>query len=165
MAVIFTEENEKQFQELVACYPPDHRRAALLPSLWIAQRQWGHLSRDVMVYVAERLGLHASEVMNTATFYTLFNKNSVGQFHIQICTNLSCWLRGSDDIVKVCKEKLGVGFGETTEDGVFTLNHVECLASCGTAPMMQVNDSYYENLSPESVGELIDQWQKEGGNA
>jgi NADH-quinone oxidoreductase E subunit len=164
MALIFTKENEKQFQEIVARYPSGHRRAALLPVLWIAQRQWGYLSRDAMTYVAERLELHAAEVMNTATFYTLFHREPVGQFHIQVCTNLSCWLRGSDDIVNTCKEKLGIGFGETTADGKFTLDHVECLASCGTAPMMQVNDDYHENLSCEQVASMIDNWSKESAD-
>lgn len=117
-----------------------------------------------MTYVAERLELHAAEVMNTATFYTLFHREPVGQFHIQVCTNLSCWLRGSDDIVNTCKEKLGIGFGETTADGKFTLDHVECLASCGTAPMMQVNDDYHENLSCEQVASMIDNWSKESAD-
>ncbi|HIA02181.1 MAG TPA: NAD(P)H-dependent oxidoreductase subunit E [Myxococcales bacterium] len=165
MTLIFTEENEKQFQTVVARYPSDHTRAALLPVLWIAQRQWGYLSHEVMTYVAERLELHPSEVMNTATFYTLFNKEKVGKFHIQVCTNLSCWLRGSDDIVSTCKEKLGIGVGETTADGKFTLNRVECLASCGTAPMMQVNDEYHENLSCDQVATMIDTWSKESGDA
>lgn len=165
MTLIFTEKNEKQFQTVVARYPSDHKRAALLPVLWIAQRQWGYLSHEVMTYVAERLELHPSEVMNTATFYTLFNKEAVGQFHIQVCTNLSCWLRGSDDIVNTCKEKLGIDVGETTPDGKFTLNHVECLASCGTAPMMQVNDQYHENLSCDQVATMIDTWSKESGDA
>ncbi len=165
MTLIFTEENEKQFQTVVARYPSDHKRAALLPVLWIAQRQWGYLSHEVMTYVAERLELHPSEVMNTATFYTLFNKEKVGKFHIQVCTNLSCWLRGSDDIVSTCKEKLGIGVGETTADGKFTLNHVECLASCGTAPMMQVNDQYHENLSCDQVATMIDTWSKESNDA
>jgi NADH-quinone oxidoreductase E subunit len=164
MALIFTKENEKQFQEIVARYPSGYRRAALLPALWIAQRQWGYLSRDAMTYVAERLELHAAEVMNTATFYTLFHREPVGQFHIQVCTNLSCWLRGSDDIVNTCKEKLGIGFGETTADGKFTLDHVECLASCGTAPMMQVNDDYHENLTCEQVASMIDNWSKESAD-
>ena len=159
MSLSFTEENEQEFLAVVARYPETHKRAALLPVLWIAQRQWGWLREEVMVYVAERLELTPAEVMNTATFYTLFNKQEIGKHHIQVCTNLSCWLRGSDEIVNACKKKLGIGFGETTDDGKFTLNHVECLASCGTAPMMQVNDSYYEDLTPDGVNKLIDEWK------
>ena len=160
MSLAFTQENEQEFQAILARYPVT--KAALLPALHLAQQQFGYLSQEAMTYVAERLDLHPSEVLNTATFYTLFNKSPVGKHHIQVCTNLSCYLRGSDDIFETCKRKLGIENGETTADQMFTLNHVECLASCGTAPMMQVNEDYYENLDSAAVEKLIDQWREEG---
>jgi NADH-quinone oxidoreductase E subunit len=160
MSLAFTQENEQEFQAILARYPVT--KAALLPALHLAQRQFGYLSQEAMTYVAGRLDLHPSEVLNTATFYTLFNKAPVGKHHIQVCINLSCYLRGSDDIFDTCQRKLGIESGETTADKMFTLSHVECLASCGTAPMMQVNDDYYENLDSAAVEKLIDQWREEG---
>ena len=114
-----------------------------------------------MTYVAERLGVAAAEVMNTATFYTMLRKKPVGKFHIQVCTNLSCYLRGSDELMGLLEKNLDIKCGQTTDDGCFTLDHVECLASCGTAPMMQVNDDYYENLTPGLVEELLSKWRRE----
>lgn len=156
MALAFTEDNEKTFQGILSRYPNDRRRAALLPTLHLAQRQFGYLATEVQEYVATRLQLQASEVMNTVTFYTMFRKRACGRNHVQVCTNLSCYLRGSDELMAQLEELLGVTCGETTEDGLFTLDHVECLASCGTAPMMQVNDDYHENLTPQKVAALVD---------
>ena len=161
MALSFTQENENNFQNLLGRFPEDKRKAALIPALQLAQTQWGHLTEEVMTYVAERLGLAAAEVMNTATFYTMLRKKPVGEFHIQVCTNLSCYLRGSDQLMGLLEGNLGIKCGQTTDDGKFTLDHVECLASCGTAPMMQVNDNYYENLTPGLVEELLAKWRRE----
>ncbi len=156
----FTPDNEKILNEVLARYPV--KKAALLPVLHLAQRQWGQITPEIMSYVASRLDVHDSEVMNTFTFYTMFRKKAVGKHHIQVCTNLSCYLRGSDELMHLIERKLGIKVGESTADGQFTLDHVECLASCGTAPMMQVNDSYYEDLTKEKVEQLLDKWSAGG---
>lgn len=160
MALAYDQDKERSFQQLLTRYPT--KKAALLPALQLAQRQWGYLSLEVMEYVAGRLELAPAEVRNTATFYTMFKKEPVGKYHVQVCTNLSCYLRGADEVMALCEKKLGVHAGHTTEDGLFTLDHVECLASCGTAPMMQVNDDYYENLTPKAVEGLLEKWRKAG---
>jgi NADH-quinone oxidoreductase E subunit len=160
MGLSFSEQGERSFQAILQKYPADKQKAALIPTLCLAQKEWGYLSPEAMEYVAGRLDVAPAEVQNTATFYTMLLKEPVGRYHIQVCTNLSCFLRGSDELMHQCEKKLGIHHGETTADGVFTLNHVECLASCGTAPMMQVNDTYYENLTPARVDALIDGWRK-----
>ena len=158
MSVAFNEENEKQLQRLLGRYP--QKRGALLPVLWLAQQQFGWLSPEVLDYVALRLELFPADVLATATFYTMFYKKPMGKHHVQVCTNLSCYLRGSDELLHTCEKKLGIHVGQTTEDGQFSLDHVECLGSCGTAPMMQVNKDYYENLTPAEVEKLLDGWSK-----
>lgn len=155
MALAFTEENEKTFLGILSRYPADRKRAALLPTLHLAQRQFGWLSLEVQEYVASRLELTSAEVMNTVTFYTMFRKKACGRYHVQVCTNLSCYLRGSDELMSQLEGLLGTKAGGTSEDGRFTLDHVECLASCGTAPMMQINDDYHENLTPARVEALV----------
>jgi NADH-quinone oxidoreductase subunit E len=150
----FSPEAEALFQRIVARYPV--RRAALLPTLWLAQEQYGHLSLEVMEYVAGRLDLTPAFVASVASFYTMFYKRPMGKYHVQVCTNLSCALVGAQRIVDCLRQRLGVGVGETTGDGRFSLSEVECLASCGTAPMMQINDDYWENLTPERTIEIID---------
>lgn len=153
----FNPDNEKKFLDVLSRYPV--KKAALLPVLYIAQDQWGFLNEENMTYVAQRLELHASEVMNTATFYTMYNKGPIGKYHVQVCTNLSCYLRGADKVMKYCERKLGIQCGETRSDGQFTLGHAECLASCGTAPMMQVGDNYFEDLTPGKLDALFDKWE------
>ena len=154
MSLQFSSENEATFQRIVARYPV--RRAALLPTLWLAQEQWGYLSLEVMEYVAERLDLKPAFVGSVASFYTMYYKRPMGRHHVQVCTNLSCALVGSDRILDCLRQRLGIEVGETTADGKFSLSEVECLASCGTAPMMQINDDYWENLTPERTLEIVD---------
>jgi NADH-quinone oxidoreductase E subunit len=154
MSIQFSSANEAALQRIVARYPV--KRAALLPALWLAQEQFGHLSLEVMEYVAERLELKPAFVASVASFYTMFYKRPMGRHHVQVCTNLSCALVGADRIVDCLRERLGIDVGGTTADGKFSLSEVECLASCGTAPMMQVNDDYWENLTPERTLEIID---------
>ncbi len=156
--ITFTPDSEAQFQKVVVRYP--EKKAALLPALWIAQRQFGWLSEDVMAYVADRLGLFPAEVKSTATFYSMFYKKPMGRFHVQVCTNLSCYLRGSDELLHRCERRMGIHPGETTADGRFSLDYVECLGSCGTAPMMQVNDDFHEDLTFAKLDALLDQWEK-----
>lgn len=135
-----------------------NREAALIPVLYVAQDEFGWLSTEAMDLVAELLELPPPRVYGVATFYTMFNKEPVGKYHIQVCTNLSCSLLGADHVMEYISAKLGIAVGETTPDGRFTLSSVECLGSCGTAPMMQINDEFHENLTEEKIdGILADQ--------
>ncbi|MCW5700621.1 MAG: NADH-quinone oxidoreductase subunit NuoE [Rhodospirillales bacterium] len=153
----FNEDNLKKAAAIVSKYPEGRQASAVMPLLDLAQRQHdGWLSRAAMDYIADYLGMPPIRVYEVATFYTMFNLKPVGRHHVQVCTNLACWLRGSDDVVNVCRNKLGIGFGETTADGEFTLSEVECLGACVNAPMMQINDDYYEDLSPETTEAVLD---------
>ena len=152
----FTTESMARALEFIAKYPEGRQQSALMPLLDIAQRQhesW--LPRAAMDYVADLLGVPRIEAYEVATFYTMYNLQPVGDNHVQVCTNLPCWLRGSDKIASVCKKTLGVGFGESTEDGQFTLSEVECLGACANAPMIQINDDYYEDLDESSTGSIL----------
>jgi NADH dehydrogenase (ubiquinone) flavoprotein 2 len=123
-----------------------------MPLLDLAQRQNdGWLPRVAMDYVADMLNMPRIRVYEVATFYTMYNLNPVGKYHVQVCTNLPCWLRGSDAIVGSCKSRLGIEFGETTEDGLFTLSEAECLGACVNAPMMQINDDFFEDIDSGST--------------
>lgn len=131
-------------------------KSALLPALAIAQQENdGWLSPEVMIEVAEVMGLPPAEVGSVASFYTMFHCRPVGKYLIQVCTNISCSLLGAEHILQYIKGKLGIEVGETTPDGLFTLLTVECLGSCDTAPMMQINNKYYENLTPEKVDAIL----------
>ncbi|HEY9166842.1 MAG TPA: NADH-quinone oxidoreductase subunit NuoE [Candidatus Kryptonia bacterium] len=154
---MFTEENLKKVEEVKKRYPTT--MAALLPVLWIAQEQFGWISEEVMHYVADLLALPFEHVLGVVTFYTMFNRKPVGKYHLQVCANVSCMLRGSDNLVEYLERKLGVRTGETTPDKMFTLSEVECLGSCGTAPMMQVNNDYYENLTAAEVDHILDRFR------
>lgn len=159
MAVEFSPAAQGKFEEIVARYPV--RRAAIMPTLWLAQEEFGWLSNDVLEYVAGMLGLSPAFTASVASFYTMYYKQPVGTHHVQVCTNLSCALVGADRIVDCLRKRLGIEVGQTTPDGRFTLSVVECLASCGTAPMMQINDDYCENLNPERTREIIDRLARE----
>jgi NADH-quinone oxidoreductase subunit E len=132
------------------------KRAAILPTFWLAQKEFGFLSADAMEYIGQLLGLSSAYVSSVASFYTMFNKEPVGKFHLQVCANIACSLLGAEHIIECIEKKLGIGLGQTTSDGKFTLSEVECLGSCGTAPVAQINDDYHENLTPEGVLSLLD---------
>ena len=152
----FSEASLAEYREVLTHYPT--RQAALLPTLWIAQRQFGWISGDVMLYLATLMELPPAHVRAVVTFYTMFYQHPVGKWHLEVCTNLSCRLRGAEKIVDCIRRKLKIELGETTPDGKFTLNSAECLASCGTAPMLQLNqDAFVENLTEESTLKLIDE--------
>lgn len=153
MAVQFSTAAEEQFQEIVARYPI--RRAAIMPTLWLAQKEFGYLSLEVMEYVAGLLELTPAFVASVASFYTMYYKEPIGRHHVQVCTNLSCSLVGAEQILACLRKRLGIDVGGTTDDGKFSLSEVECLGSCGTAPMMQVNDDYWEDLTPERTLEIL----------
>ncbi len=153
----FNPENMEKVQKILAKYPEARRQSAVLPLLDLAQRQSGNwLPRVAMDYVAGLLGMAPIRVYEVATFYSMFNLSPVGPHFVQLCTTTPCWLRGSDELVKTCKAKLGVGPGETTPDGKFSVREVECLGACVNAPVVQVNDDFYEDLDGESFGRLLD---------
>ncbi len=154
-AFAFSEENAKAAEAVVAKYPKGHQRSAVMPLLDLAQRQEGWLSRAAMDVVARMLGMPPIKVYEVATFYTMYNLRPVGRLHVQICTNISCWLRGAPEVVRAAKEVLGVEFGETRSDGAATLSEVECLGACANAPVMQVGDDLYEDLTYESTKAVL----------
>jgi len=158
MLVEFKPEVVKEFEDIAARYPV--RRAALLPALWLAQREFGWISTDAMLAVAKLVGCSPAQVLETANFYTMYQKQKPGKYHLQVCQTISCLLNGSEEIKKTIQAKLGIKNGETTQDGQFSYQTVECLASCHTGPCMQVNDDYYENLTPESTEKLIEDLKK-----
>ncbi len=152
----FTPETMAEAEKVMARYPEGRRASATIALLDLAQRQnGGWLPGEAIEYVANLLGLAPIRVHEVASFYTMFNRKPVGRHFIQVCRTTPCWLCGSDDITKACLDSLGVGLGETTEDGLFTVVEVECLGACANAPMVQVNDDYYEDLTPERMAEMI----------
>jgi len=154
MAFVLSEAHERELAEILSRYP--NKMAACIPVLHLCQNaneNW--VSPEVIQFVAERLELPAAHVKGVVTFYTLFNQHKPGKHQIWVCRTLSCALRGSEELLSHCERRLGIHVGETTADGKFTLRTAECLASCGTAPMMQVDKTYYENLSPEKLDEIL----------
>jgi NADH-quinone oxidoreductase E subunit len=147
------EKYRKEIDDILSRYPV--KRSALIPLLYLAQREHGYVTEPAMTEIASILKLTPPQVYETASFYTMLNLKKVGKFHIQVCKSLMCALVGSDTVIAWIKAKLGIGVGETTSDGLFTLSAVECLAACGTGPMMQINDDYYERLTEESVGKIL----------
>lgn len=159
MSFEFTTESKKEFEETLARYP--NKMAALLPVLWIAQRQHGFLPLEVQEYVANLLALSPAQVYGVVTFYTMFKTKPVGKFHLQVCRTLSCALRGGEGIIRHIEGRCKIKNGEVTKDGRFSLEEMECLASCGTAPAMAVNEAYFENLTVEKVDQLLDRLQNQ----
>jgi NADH-quinone oxidoreductase E subunit len=151
--IAFSAEQEAEIVTIIAKYPT--MKSAVMPLLWMAQRQWGWISHDVCRLVAKRLELPPSHVLTVATFYTMFKKAPTGEYLLQVCHTLSCALAGADELIEHIEDKLGIKEGETTPDGKFTLMRVECLASCGSGPMMQVNDDFYEGLNDSRVDEVF----------
>lgn len=154
MALEFSQETLKQFDEVVSRYP--ETKSAVIPVLYMAQKEFGHLSQEAIEYVAKLMDIPAVRLYGIVTFYTMFNMKPVGRHHLQVCRTLPCALLGSERITNYLKKKLGINLGETTPDGKFTLSEVECLASCDTAPVMQINDDYCENLSEEKIDKVIE---------
>jgi len=159
MAFALTPEREKEVDELLSRYPTN--RAALIPILWVCQRQLGWVSPEVIQWVADRLELTTAQVKGVVTFYTMFHQEPVGENVIWVCRTLSCDLRGAKAIQEHLEGKLGCHAGGTSEDGKFTLLKAECLAACGQAPMVQINDDYHENLTLEEVDAILDRYASE----
>jgi NADH-quinone oxidoreductase E subunit len=154
----FSAEVEAEIDRHLAKYPV--MRSAILPLMFIVQRERGYLDPPGVSYLAKRLNLRITDIWEVATFYSMIHITPIGKYHIQVCKTLSCKLLGADKITKHCAEKLGLKVGETTADGRFSLSEVECLGSCGTAPMFQVNFDYHENLTTEKVDEILDAYLK-----
>jgi NADH-quinone oxidoreductase E subunit len=158
---MLTPEREQQIDELLTHYPV--KQSALLPVLWVVQEQYGWISLEAMRYVALRLGITPEQVREVVTFYSMYNDRPVGKYHLQVCCTTPCMLVGSDDIIAHVENRLGIKRGETTPDGLFTVSQVECLGSCGTAPMLQVNRwKFHENLTPEKVDALLEELRARG---
>ncbi len=150
----FSPEVEAEIDWHLAKYPV--KRSAILPLMFIVQRERGYLDPPGVAYLANRLSLRITDIWEVATFYSMLHTEPVGKYHIQICKTLSCKIMGEPKITEHICQKLGIGPGETTVDGRFTISLVECLGSCGTAPMLQLGFDYHENLTPEKVDELLD---------
>lgn len=157
----FTPEYMAKAKAVIAKYPAGRQASAVMPLLDLAQRQMasdkteGWLPRVAMDYIAEMLDMPPIRVYEVATFYTMYNTRPVGRHHVQVCTNLPCWLRGSDKVVEACEKAMGVKMGETSADGMFTLSHAECLGACVNAPMMQIGDDYFEDLDETSTASIL----------
>src|SRR5215467_8679811 len=143
----FSQEAKRRYDVILSHYP--EKRAALIPVLHLAQREFGWISQEVADYVGELMGYPSSDVLSVASFYTLLHKKPVGRYHMEVCRNVSCWLMGTYRCVDEIKRRLNLELGGVTPDGRFSLALTECLGSCGTAPAMQVGDRYFENLTPE----------------
>jgi NADH-quinone oxidoreductase subunit E len=155
LSLRFSERAIKELETILRHYPD--RKSAMLPALWIAQREYGgYLPPEAIAEVAYRLGRSYAEVEGVATFYTMYNKQPVGKYMLEVCTNLSCMLCGAYRILEYLQQKLGIQLGETTPDGLFTLTEVECLNNCGDAPVMQVGDIYCRRLTPETIDALLE---------
>lgn len=164
---VFDSASEAEIAVALSKYPPERKASAVMPLLYIAQRQMGRLTGSAWVPVvamdeiARRLGMAAIRVYEVASFYTMFNTKPVGRYHLQVCTTTPCWLRGSDDVVAACKRATGItAFGETSADGQFTLTQVECLGACSNAPILQVDDDYYEDMDGPRTVALIESLRK-----
>ena len=155
----FSEAVVEEMRTHVAKYPADRTRSALIPLLFVVQRERGYIDNPGVNFLARFLNLEVSDIWETATFYSMLNMRPVGRHHIQVCKTLSCRIMGEPDITEHICSKLGIHPGETTEDGKFTVSRVECLGSCGTAPMMQVGFDYHEDLTVEKVDKILDSCQ------
>ena len=161
--VKFSDEALALAQKIMKRYPEGKQKSAILPILHIAQAEFdGWLSVETMDYVASILKIQSIEVYEVASFYSMFNLKPVGKCVIEVCRTGPCWLMGAEDLVKFIEKKLGIKEGQTSPDGMFTLKTVECLASCGTAPMMQIGEKYHENLTFEKCGTILDDYKNKG---
>jgi NADH-quinone oxidoreductase E subunit len=145
----------QEIETLKARYP--NFRSALMPALWIAQEENGYLSKDTLREVADVMGLTPADVESVASFYSMYNKQPVGKYMVEVCTNIACSLLGGQELARHIEQRLGVPIGENTPDGLFTVKRVECMASCGGAPAIQVNGLYHENMTPERFDTLVEE--------
>lgn len=149
----FDAERDAEFERLVVRYPT--RESMILPALWLTQEQEGWISAEAIAYIADRIGTYAAKVFEAATFYTMFNLEPKGKYHICVCRTLSCWLREKQAIVDYLAEDIGIRPNQVSEDGMFSLEEVECLGHCGTAPVVQVNGEFHENMDVQKMKALL----------
>ena len=145
---------KKKFDEFLTCYPV--KRSAMVPMLLSGQDEVGYISDEIIEEVARRAGVQTIEVVEVISYYSMLRRQPAGKFHLQVCTNVSCLLRGGEEILAHCQKKLGIGHKQTTPDGKFSLEEVECLGACCGAPAMQVNYDFHENLTPEKLDALLE---------
>jgi NADH-quinone oxidoreductase subunit E len=156
----FSEEFESRFTEMLTHYPT--KRSVLVPTLLYAQDEVGYLSDDVIVELANRLELTELDVRNVISYYSMLVTKPRGKYNVQVCTNIACMLRGGEEILTHCRNKLGIGHKGTTQDGLFSLEEVECIGACSWAPAAQVNYDFHENLTPEKMDQVLDQYKRKG---
>ena len=161
----YTAENRARFDEIVTRYPPDRRRSAVLPALYLAQYQQGYITANAIRYVAGLLGITRADVEDVVSFYTMFYTRPVGTFVLQVCRTLSCALNGAERVTEELQAKLGIRPGETDATGTFTLIEVECLGACDRAPVVMVNDDWHERLAPEEVASFIERLRAGGAKS
>jgi NADH-quinone oxidoreductase subunit E len=159
---VYTPENRARFDEIVKRYPPDRRRSAVLPALYLAQDQQGYITANAIRHVADVLGITRADVEDVVSFYTMFYTKPVGRFVLQVCRTLSCALNGAERVTEELSSKLGIKPGQTDVDAMFTLFEVECLGACDRAPAIMVNDAWHECQTPEDAGKLIDALRARG---
>ncbi|RMF84917.1 MAG: NAD(P)H-dependent oxidoreductase subunit E [Nitrospinota bacterium] len=157
--VVFSTEGQERLAAILKRYP--YKRAAILPVLHLAQEEFSYISPAVEEYVAQLLDLTPAQVHEVVTFYSMFRSRPLGKYHIECCTNLSCFLRGGLPLVKFLEEKLGIRVGEVTPDQQFSLATVECLCDCGSAPVVRINNRYYGNLSPQKLDALLEELKQQ----
>ena len=158
----YTPEHRARFDEIVQRYPPDRRRSAVLPALYLAQQQQGYITANAIRHVAEALGITRADVEDVVSFYTMFYRKPVGRFVLQVCRTLSCALNGAERVTEALTEKLGIRPGQTDADATFTLVEVECLGACDRAPVVMVNDAWHECLMPADAAKLVDDLRARG---
>ncbi|MEX5218100.1 MAG: NAD(P)H-dependent oxidoreductase subunit E [Nitrospira sp.] len=163
MRKMLRDKYRSEIESILSRYPV--KRSALLPLLYLAQEEDGYVTEAAMTEIAGILKLTPPQVYETVTFYTMLNLKPVGKFHIQVCKSLMCALVGSDTVLEWLRAKLDVGPGETTPDRMFSVSSVECLAACGTGPMMQINDDYYERLTEQKVDQILADLRRDGASA
>jgi NADH-quinone oxidoreductase E subunit len=161
----YTAENRARFDVAVKRYPPEQRRSAVLPALYLVQHQQGYITANAMRYVADILGITAADVEDVVSYYTMFHTKPVGKFVLSVCRTLSCALNGAERVTEELCSKLGIGPGETDPSGLFTLVEVECLGACDRAPVVMVNDAWHECLRPEDAAKLLDELRTKGESA
>jgi NADH-quinone oxidoreductase subunit E len=158
---IFSPELAARFDKLVTLYPL--RRSALIPMLLYAQDEVGYLSDAVIAEVAARIGIQESDVLSVLSYYSMLRTKPAGKFNVQVCTNICCMLRGGNELFEHCKKRLGVGNKGVTPDGVFSVEEVECIGACSWAPAVQINYDFHENLTPESMDKILDEYRAKAG--